>query len=103
ILYSLLNGRQRWAAERVYAPWPDMEARLRERRVPLVSLESYTPLARFDVVGFSLQYEMTYTNVLTMLDLGAIPLHTRDRTLESPRIIPGGAPLFSFSRVLDFF
>src|SRR4029078_6960409 len=67
ILYSLLNKTDGWAAERVYAPWPDMEAKLRERGIPLLSLESYTPLSRFDVVGFSLQYELTYTNALTML------------------------------------
>jgi radical SAM family uncharacterized protein len=102
ILYGLLNGREDWAAERVYAPWPDMEARLRERRVPLVSLESYTPLAEFDVVGFSLQYEMTYTNVLTMLDLGGIPLHTADRTLESPLVIAGGPTVYSCEPIADF-
>src|SRR5258708_6381622 len=84
ILYSLLNQHQGWQAERVYAPWPDMEARLRERGLPLLSLESYTPLADFDVVGFSLQYELTYTNLLTMLDLGGIPLHTRERARRNP-------------------
>jgi radical SAM family uncharacterized protein/radical SAM-linked protein len=102
ILYGLLNGKQSWAAERVYAPWPDMEARLRERRVPLVSLESYTPLAQFDIVGFSLQYEMTYTNALTMLDLGGIPLHTSERTLESPLIIAGGPTVYSCEPIADF-
>src|SRR5215467_10302614 len=102
ILYGLLNGRKRWAAERVYAPWPDMEARLRERLVPLVSLESYTPLAEFDVVGFSLQYEMTYTNVLTMLDLGGIPLHTEHRTLTTPLVIAGGPTVYSCEPIADF-
>ena len=81
ILYGLLNKQTGWAAERVYAPWPDMEARLRERGMPLLSLESYTPLSEFDVVGFSLQYELTYTNVLTMLDLGGIPLRTSEARL----------------------
>src|SRR5262245_54744353 len=102
ILYGLLNGRQGWAAERVYAPWPDMESRLRERHVPLVSLESYTPLSKFDVVGFSLQYEMTYTNVLTMLDLGGIPIHTESRTLESPLVIAGGPTVYSCEPIADF-
>src|SRR5215813_9337145 len=102
ILYGLLNGRKGWAAERVYAPWPDMEARLRERRVPLVSLESYTPLSCFNIVGFSLQYEMTYTNVLTMLDLGGIPLHANDRTLESPLVIAGGPTVYSCEPIADF-
>jgi radical SAM family uncharacterized protein/radical SAM-linked protein len=102
ILYSLLNRRAGWAAERVYAPWPDMEQRLRERDIPLLSLESYTPLCDFDVVGFSLQYEMTYTNVLTMLDLGRIPLHTRDRSLNDPLVIAGGPTVYSSEPVADF-
>src|SRR5215468_9698559 len=72
ILYSLLNRHEGWAAERVYAQWPDMEEKLRASAIPLLSLESYTPLGEFDIVGFSLQYELTYTNLLTMLDLGAI-------------------------------
>jgi radical SAM family uncharacterized protein/radical SAM-linked protein len=102
ILYSLLNKRDGWAAERVYAPWPDMEARLRERELPLVSLESYTPLDQFDVVGFSLQYELTYTNVLTMLDLGRIPLHTAERTLDDPLIIAGGPTVYSSEPIAEF-
>src|SRR6185295_4145195 len=102
ILYSLLNKKDGWAAERVYAPWPDMEAKLREREIPLLSLESYTPLCEFDVVGFSLQYEMTYTNVLTMLDVGRIPLHTRQRTLADPLIIAGGPTVYSCEPVADF-
>jgi radical SAM family uncharacterized protein/radical SAM-linked protein len=102
ILYSLLNKKEGWAAERVYAPWPDMEAKLRERGIPLLSLESYTPLGEFDVVGFSLQYEMTYTNVLTMLDVGGIPLHTRERTLAHPLVIAGGPTVYSCEPVADF-
>lgn len=102
ILYGLLNKRDGWAAERVYAPWPDMEARLRERGIPLLSLESYTPLCDFDVVGFSLQYEMTYTNVLTMLDLGGIPLRTAGRTLDDPLVIAGGPTVYSCEPVADF-
>ncbi|HSE38195.1 MAG TPA: radical SAM protein, partial [Blastocatellia bacterium] len=102
ILYSLLNKRERWAAERVYAPWPDMEALLRERGIPLLSLESYTPLRDFDVVGFSLQYEMTYTNMLTMLDLGGIPIHTRDRGIDAPLVIAGGPTVYSCEPIADF-
>jgi radical SAM family uncharacterized protein len=102
ILYSLLNKRQDWWAERVYAPWPDMERRLRERQIPLLSLESYTPLCDFDVVGFSLQYEMTYTNVLTMLDLGGIPLHTSERSLSHPLVVAGGPTVYSCEPVADF-
>ncbi|MFL6214936.1 MAG: TIGR03960 family B12-binding radical SAM protein [Blastocatellia bacterium] len=102
ILYSLLNGRQGWQAERVYAPWPDMEARLRERGLPLLSLESYTPLSDFDIVGFSLQYELTYTNLLTMLDLGGIPLRSADRTLDHPLVIAGGPCVYSSEPIADF-
>src|ERR1051325_9472496 len=102
ILYGLLNKQPGWAAERVYAPWPDMEARLRERQIPLLSLESYTPLDHFDVVGFSLQYELTYTNVLTMLDLGRIPLHTSERTLDDPLVIAGGPTVYSSEPIAEF-
>jgi len=102
ILYGLLNNQLGWSAERVYAPWPDMETKLREKEIPLLSLESYTPLSDFDVVGFSLQYEMTYTNVLTMLDLGGIPLRTSERTLESPLVIAGGPTVYSCEPVSAF-
>ncbi|HSE98261.1 MAG TPA: TIGR03960 family B12-binding radical SAM protein, partial [Blastocatellia bacterium] len=102
ILYGLLNKRDGWAAERVYAPWPDMEARLREREIPLLSLETYTPLSEFDIVGFSLQYELTYTNVLTMLDLGGIPLRTSERTLADPLVIAGGPTVYSCEPIADF-
>lgn len=102
ILYSLLNKRDGWAAERVYAPWPDMEARLRDRKMPLLSLESYTPLSQFDIVGFSLQYELTYTNVLTMLDLGGIPLKTAERSLDDPLVIAGGPTVYSGEPIADF-
>jgi len=71
ILYSLLNAREDTAAERVFCPWPDMADALRRHRRPLTTLETQTPLREFDVVGFSLQYEMTFTNVLEMLDLVA--------------------------------
>lgn len=102
ILYSLLNRREGWAAERVYTPWPDMEARLRERNLPLLSLESCTPLHQFDIVGFSLQYEMTYTNMLTMLDLGGVPLHTAERSLDHPLVIAGGPTVYSCEPIADF-
>jgi radical SAM family uncharacterized protein/radical SAM-linked protein len=102
ILYGLLNNYEGWAAERIYAPWPDMEARLRERGIPLLSLESYTPIREFDIVGFSLQYELTYTNVLTMLDLGGIPLRTAERALDDPLIIAGGPTVYSSEPIADF-
>ncbi|MCI0379059.1 MAG: B12-binding domain-containing radical SAM protein, partial [Gemmataceae bacterium] len=80
VLYALINSDPQWACERAFTPWIDFEGELRQNRLPLYSLESFTPLSEFDVVGFSLQYEVCYTNVLTMLDLGGIPLHCKDRT-----------------------
>src|SRR5438132_8908683 len=82
VLYTIMNSDPRWACERAFTPWVDFEALLRRERLPLYSLETFTPLCDFDMVGFSLQYEVCYTNVLTMLDLGRIPLHSRDRTLD---------------------
>ncbi len=90
VLYSLMNARPDWVCERAFTPWIDMEAQLREHRVPLYSLESFTPLGQFDVLGFSLQYEISYTNLLTMLDLAGIPLLADERTAEHPLIIAGG-------------
>ncbi|GIW45810.1 MAG: hypothetical protein KatS3mg077_3092 [Candidatus Binatia bacterium] len=95
ILYDLLNRRADVYAERVYAPWPDMEALLRQRNLPLVSLETFTPLCAFDVVGFTLQYELTYTNLLAMLDLGRVPLRARERDPRAPLIIAGGPCAFN--------
>src|SRR6476620_4243030 len=82
IIYSLLNKQPRIACERAFAPWLDMEAELRARNLPLVSLESQRPLREFDVLGISLQYELTFTNVLTLLDLGGIPLRSEHRTSD---------------------
>src|SRR5580658_888549 len=90
ILYKLLNDDPRTLAERAYAPWIDMEAELRARGLPLVTCESARPLSDFDVVGFSLQFELTYTNVLTMLDLGGIPLRSEARGDDDPLVIAGG-------------
>ena len=90
ILYSLLNKHPRIAAERVFTPWIDMEAELRARGLPLVSLESSTPLGEFDVIGFSLQYERTFTNVLTTLSLGGVPLRAEQRSASDPLVIGGG-------------
>src|SRR5262245_59099827 len=90
VLYSTMNADPQWACERAFTPWTDFEAALREHRSPLYSLETFTPLREFDLVGFSLQYEVCYTNLLTMLDLGGIPLHSKDRTLDHPLIVAGG-------------
>ena len=102
ILYDLLNRRPDVYAERVYAPWLDMEALLRSHRQPLVSLETFTPLAHFDIVGFSLQYELTYTNLLMMLDLGGVPLRAAGRNAGDPLIIAGGPCAFNPEPVADF-
>ena len=90
ILYKILNEDPRTLAERAYAPWVDMEKELRARSLPLVSCESARPLRDFDVVGFSLQFELTYTNILTMLELGGIPFLSADRTDTDPLVIAGG-------------
>jgi radical SAM family uncharacterized protein/radical SAM-linked protein len=90
IIYSLLNKDPRIACERAFAPWLDMEAELRARDLPLVSLESQRPLHEFDVLGVSLQYELTYTNMLTLLDLGGIPLYAADRAQDATLVLVGG-------------
>ena len=90
IIYDVINKQETLWAERCFTPWVDMEAELRDHNVPLVSLESATPLSDFDIVGISLQYELTFTNVLTLLDLGGIPLHAEDRDESHPLVLGGG-------------
>ncbi len=90
VLYSLMNDRPDWACERAFTPWHDMERALRAAGLPLYSLETFTPLSAFDVLGFTLQYEMGYTNLLTMLDLGGVPLESDLRTLDDPLVVAGG-------------
>ncbi|MDD9970760.1 MAG: TIGR03960 family B12-binding radical SAM protein [Myxococcales bacterium] len=90
ILYSGINREPDLLAERAYAPWLDMEAELRKRGEPLRSLESWRALSEFDVVGFSLQFELTFTNVLQMLELGGIPLRSCDRGDGDPLVVAGG-------------
>ena len=102
ILYDLLNGRDGIQAERAYAPWIDMEALLRQHKLPLASLDTCTPLSEFDIVGFSLQYELTYTNILMMLDLGGIPLLSCERDARHPLIIAGGPCAFHPEPIADF-
>ncbi|MBI5378543.1 MAG: TIGR03960 family B12-binding radical SAM protein [Nitrospirae bacterium] len=102
ILYRTLNDRPDTAAERVFAPWLDMEAQLRKRGWPLHSLESGRPLHAFDLVGFSLQYELSYTNLLNMLDLGGIPLHSDERGERDPLVLAGGPGAFNPEPLADF-
>ncbi len=103
ILYHILNSRPWLAAERVFAPWSDLENALRASALPLQSLESGRALSDFDVVGFSLQHELCYTNVLTMLDLGRIPLYSRLRKPGDPLVIAGGPACFNPEPVAAFF
>lgn len=102
ILYDLLNRRADVYAERVYAPWFDMEAELRAAGLPLVTLETATPVRDLDVLGFTLQYELTYSNVLAMLDLGAIPLRSAERGPDDPLVIAGGPCAFNPEPLADF-
>jgi len=103
ILYDLVNREPDLRLERCYAPWADMEAELRERGLPLVSLENHLPLAEFDVVGFSLQHELSYTNVLNVLDLSGIALTTADRDESGPVILGGGPCALRPEPMADFF
>jgi radical SAM family uncharacterized protein len=103
ILYKILNDDSRTLAERAYLPWTDMQQKLRLHGKLLVSLETSRPLCDFDVVGFSLQYELTYTNVLTMLELSGIPLTTAARGEDDPLIIAGGPVATHCEPVADFF
>ena len=91
ILYDILNHTPRTLAERCYAPWPDMEASLRRHGVPLFSLESRHPLGEFDALGFSLSYELTYSNVLNMLDLAGLPVLAAEREDGAPIVFGGGS------------
>jgi radical SAM family uncharacterized protein/radical SAM-linked protein len=91
ILYHILNRRQDVLAERAYAPWVDMETQMRKRGIPLFSLESQTPLREFDILGFTLQHELNFTNVINMLDLAGIPLRAQERDQSWPLILAGGS------------
>ena len=103
ILYSILNRRADTLCERVYATWIDAEKILREKNIPLFALESKKSIRDFDFLGFSLQYEMIYTNVLNMLDLAQINLYARDRAEDEPFIIGGGPCVYNVEPVADFF
>ncbi|WP_052550574.1 TIGR03960 family B12-binding radical SAM protein [Enhygromyxa salina] len=102
IIYDLVNAADDLCCERAFSPWRDMEAELRERELPLVSLETYTPLREFDVVGVSLQYELSYSNVLLNLELGQVPLRSRDRSDADPIVIAGGPTATHPEPLADF-
>lgn len=112
IIYDLLNKREECVAERVYAPWPDMEKEMRAAEIPLFSLETRTPLSEFDLWGFALSFELAYTNVLNMIDLAGMPVRSLDRDGEQPNgkpyplLFAGGHATFNpepMAPFLDFF
>lgn len=103
ILYGVLNREEDIWCERVYAPWIDMEDKMREHHIPLWAHESGDPIADFDFIGFTLQYEMSYTNVLNMLDLAGLPLRAADRGEDAPLVIGGGPCSYNPEPVADFF
>jgi radical SAM family uncharacterized protein/radical SAM-linked protein len=103
LLYALLNDRPEIACERVFLPWPDMEGMLREQGLPLFTLESRTPVADFDVLGVTLQFELCYTSALALLDLAGIPLLARERGEAHPLVVGGGPCAYNPEPVADFF
>lgn len=102
ILYNIVNNRQDALMERVFAPWPDMAEQMREHNLPLFALESQRPIKQFDLIAFTLQYEMSFTNILYMLDLADIPLLSRDRNEEHPLVIAGGPCAFNPEPLADY-
>ncbi|MDQ2978604.1 MAG: radical SAM protein, partial [Acidobacteriota bacterium] len=103
ILYELVNRRPDLACERVYAPWTDLEAKMREGGIPLFSTESFAPAADFDVLGFSLQAEVNYSNILNMLDLAGVPVWQRDRGNGDPLVLGGGPCTANPEPIAEFF
>lgn len=103
ILYHVLNQRPDTWCERVFAPWTDMEEGMRRLKLPLWTLESRSPLDRFDFLGFTLQYELAFTNVLNMLDLADVPLSAAERGPDDPLVIAGGPVVFNIEPMADFF
>lgn len=103
VLYDILNRRADVAAERAFAPWTDMERLMREKGIPLFSIESHSPASDFDIIGFTLQYELHYSNVLMMLDLAGLPLRSADRDEGHPLVVGGGPCALNPEPVAEFF
>ena len=103
ILYGIMNDMPGVWCERVFAPWGDMEAELRQAAIPLYALESGDPVGDFDVVAFSVGYEMAYPAILNMLDLAGVPLHAAERTERSPLVIAGGTAMYNPEPLAPFF
>jgi radical SAM family uncharacterized protein len=106
ILYHTINQREDTYCERVFAPWPDMEEQLRKNNIPLYALETKDPITNFDFLGFTLQYEMSYTNILNMIDMAGITIRAEERGEDEPLIMAGGPCAYnpeSLSGIVDFF
>ena len=103
ILYELLNAQPNWWCERAFMPWLDMKAEMERLGLPLYTLESKDPLTAFDAVGFTLQYELSYTNILAMLDLAGIPFYSSQRDESGPLIVAGGPCACNAEPIADFF
>ena len=102
ILYNILNKQHGVYAERAFAPWVDMEALMREKKAPLFSLETFSPLTDFDVIGFTFQYELHFSTMLNLIDLAGLPIYAKDRE-GFPLVIGGGPSAFNPEPVADFF
>ena len=105
-MYHILNERKDTFCERVFAPWADMEEKMREHSIPLFALETHDPVAAFDFMCFTLQYEMSYTNIINMLDLSGIPLRSQDRLDSHPFVCAGGPCAYNpepLAEIVDFF
>lgn len=102
IIYNLINDQEDYVCERVFSPWIDMEEEMRKEKLPLYTLESKEEIKNFDFIGFTLQYEMSYTNILNILDLGNIPLLSTDRSEEDPLVIAGGPCAYNPEPIADF-
>ncbi|MBS5932533.1 MAG: TIGR03960 family B12-binding radical SAM protein [Clostridiales bacterium] len=103
ILYDMFNRRGDTYCERVYSPWVDLDAIMREKNIPLFALESQDPIKDFDFLGITLQYEMCYTNILQVLELSQIPIYAKDRTEEDPIVVGGGPCAYNPEPLADFF
>ncbi len=102
ILYDNLNAREDTWCERIFSPWVDLDKVMVEQSIPLFALESQEPIKNMDIIGFTIQYEMAYTNILRVLDLGQIPLHSRDRSDDDPIICAGGPCVYNPEPISDF-
>ncbi|MSW32149.1 MAG: B12-binding domain-containing radical SAM protein, partial [Actinobacteria bacterium] len=102
ILYEILNENPHAVAERAYAPWTDLEGLLRDRNIPLFSLDTHRPASAFDLIGFNLSAELTYTNLLNMVDLAGVPVRSAERRPEHPLIVAGGHCTYNPEPIADF-